>query len=131
MALESAQEADALLAQSVPARLPGGVANRQSLEKREAALHRLRLDDHKLDTGLKKTIGKVAIFVMAAQFFCTNVGFGVYLYWMQWVHLTPVPSAVMIGWFSATLVEIIGLVLVVAKYIFPSSGNNWNHETTN
>jgi hypothetical protein len=125
----SASEADTLLAHSTPVEPSTSSPSSHSLEQREKDLSDLRLKDHLLDTGLKKIIGRIAIVAMILQLVCTNLGFAAYLIWMQWSHGTPIPPAVMIGWFSSTFVEVVGLVLVVAKYIFPSTGNNWNHET--
>jgi hypothetical protein len=125
---DSAAEADTLLAEATPVDPSPATTASHSLEKRERDLSKLRMEDHLLDTRLKKLIGRIAILAMIVQLACTNIGFAAYMIWMQWISGSAIPQAVMIGWFSSTFVEIVGLVLVVAKYIFPSTGNNWNHE---
>ena len=121
-------EADDLIARSKPTVRPTPPSDHRSLSRQQRQLADLRLNDHKLDTGLKNLIGRGATIAMFTQLILANGGFAAYIYWMQWVKSIQVPDAVMIGWLTATFVEVVGLVLVVAKYIFPSTGNNWNHE---
>ena len=33
-----------------------------------------------------------------------------------------IPPEVMIGWLTATVAQIVGIVLVIAKYLFPEGG---------
>lgn len=102
--------------------------NEYSASKRASDLHDARMNDHSIDSDLKKLVGRVAMWGLVGQLAVVNAGFGVYLYWTQWVLERNVPDAVMIAWFSSTVVEVIGVVYVVAKYLFPESGNDWNRE---
>ncbi len=63
-------------------------------------------------------LGYGAVGAAAAQFFSANIAFYVYAKHKHW----DIPPDVMIGWLSATVAQIVGIVLVIAKYLFPEGG---------
>lgn len=109
---------------ATPASENGG----HSATRRASDLHDARMADHAIDSNLKKLVGRVAMWGLVGQLAVVNMGFGAHVYWTQWVLRESLPETVMIAWFSSTVVEVIGVVYVVAKYLFPESGNDWNRE---
>lgn len=98
-----------------------------SLKKKTKDLDALRLEDHKLDHNLKRTIGYGVFGVLIAQVLITNVA--CVIYGITIVRAGgDVPTEALIAWMGATIVEVIALALVVTKYLFPEAGNDWNHE---
>jgi len=63
-------------------------------------------------------LGYGAVLAAAAQFISANVAFYIYANHKHW----DIPPEVMIGWLSTTVVQIVGIVLVIAKYLFPEGG---------
>ncbi|GAB2768296.1 hypothetical protein [Sinomonas soli] len=59
------------------------------------------------------------IWAMRAAGIIVGLNFGVMsLYiWSQWGHLS---DAVMVAWISATVVKILGIVFIIARYLFPT-----------
>lgn len=99
----------------------------QSLKETTKDLDKLRLADHELDHNLKKCLGFGAVIVLGLQMTITNVACVVYG-WAIVHRGESIPDAALVAWMSSTIVEIVALALVVTKYLFPESGNNWNHE---
>ncbi|NLE80481.1 MAG: hypothetical protein GX610_13015 [Rhodococcus sp.] len=121
-------EADLMISGAAPSTAGAVTQSELSLTKHVEALHKLKLDDHALDYQLKKQIGTFSRCAVIAQLVVTNLGFIAYFACMTWGLHREIPAQVMIAWLSTTTIEIIGIVLVVTKYLFPDSGNNWNHE---
>jgi hypothetical protein len=66
---------------------------------------------------LKRSYARSLLFLLAAQVAAANVVFVIYAWVGQdW----RVPENVMIGWLGATVVELIGVVTVVTRHLFPS-----------
>ncbi|WP_133960612.1 hypothetical protein [Rathayibacter sp. PhB151] len=63
---------------------------------------------------------KLAGWMIAVNFLL----FAAYLAIEAFLPEANVPEAVMLAWITATVVEIIGVVLIVAKHLFP--GKKWN-----
>lgn len=103
---------------------PDEAPGTSSLSTRAERLHKLRMDDHELDHTLKKRLGHFAIVVMVAQLVVADGIFVVYAYQAGW----DLDAPVMVAWLSAAVVQVVGVVLVIAKYLFPQSGNPWNSE---
>ena len=67
---------------------------------------------------LRNKIGHTAIRLVWVQLFMCNLGFAayvVYSFFKGW----NIPSAVIIAWMSSSLVEIIGILWVIARSLFP------------
>jgi len=99
-------------------------AKSQSLAGRAADLDDLRMQDHKTDLLLKKVIGFGAATALAIQLAVVNL---VLVIMYCFGDLT---EKLAIAWVSGMTVEVVGVVLVVAKYLFPETGTNWNAEPT-
>ena len=72
--------------------------------------------DWKQDIGLKRLYARGLLILLGLQMVTSNVIFVLYAArGMGW----KVPESVMIGWLSAMVVELIGVVAVVTRYLFP------------
>jgi hypothetical protein len=112
---------------SRPVKVTNDRTPEQSLKETTESIDKLRLKDHQLDHQLKKWLGFGAVGVLGLQMTITNVA--CVLYGVVIVKRgDPIPDAALVAWTSSTIVEIVALALVVTKYLFPESGNNWNHE---
>lgn len=60
--------------------------------------------------------------VVAVVLFLSAIGIGVYLWASFWVRQEMPDSSVLITWLSSTVVEVIGIMYVIARYLFPQSG---------
>jgi hypothetical protein len=72
--------------------------------------------DRKQDIDLKRTYAKTLLMMMGAQLVVANAVFIAYAW--AGVHWN-IEAAVINVWLAATLIEVIGVVLVVTRYLFP------------
>lgn len=79
--------------------------------QREQAL----LDNQQQDVRMRKHLGYGAMTVVAVQMVAANVFFGWY---MVAADAKPQPE-VMLGWMGMTVVQVIGVILVVTRNLFP------------
>lgn len=77
------------------------------------ALHGI---DHWQDIRLKKTYAKWLLLLVAGQLVVADVVFVVYAWAGEHWHLE---AGVVQVWLGATLVELIGVALVITRYLFP------------
>lgn len=89
-----------------------GGASSSSISRKEQLDH----DDRRQDMGLKKAYARGLLALLWVQMLATNVVFCFYA-WHGWDWM--VPDGVMLGWLGATVVELIGVVAVVVRYLFP------------
>ena len=76
----------------------------------------LEARDRAQDIGLKRIYAWVYLVMMGVQILIADTVFVLYAeLGVDW----RLPSAVIIGWLSATVVEVIGVVLVVTRSLFP------------
>lgn len=87
------------------------------VEKKEQALE------------LRRLVARQALSFIKWQLVVTNVFFGGYLMGMFLVIHAPIPSEVMVGWFSSTIVEVIGILWVIARSLFPFRDRHRNRES--
>ncbi len=76
----------------------------------------LRGIDHWQDIRLKKSYAKWLLIMVAAQLAIADAVFVTYAWAGEGWHLD---SGVIQVWLGATLVELVGVVLVVTQYLFP------------
>lgn len=78
--------------------------------------------DHWQDIQLKKTYARWLLILVAAQLLVADVVFVVYA-WVgeQW----KLDTAVVQVWLVTTLVELIGVALVITRYLFPRRDGNF------
>lgn len=72
--------------------------------------------DAEQNVSLKKTFAWALLALLALQLAATNVAFYIFAASASW-HIS---DSVMLGWMAATVVEVIGIVLVVVKNLFPT-----------
>lgn len=99
-----------------------------NLKSYERGLMELRFEDHLFDAKLKKWLGNGVLLILVVQIILMNLGFGYY----AWIHVVErgkeLADSVIITWLTISIVEVVGLATVVAKYLFPGDGSNWSHE---
>lgn len=79
-------------------------------------LRALDLAGHGADLGLRKRIANGAVALMVIQIAAANVVF----VWYGDTNGWDIPPLAITGWMTATVVEVISVVLVITRYLFPS-----------
>ncbi|PPG57573.1 hypothetical protein C5C57_12075 [Rathayibacter sp. AY1C5] len=73
------------------------------------------LEDRKANLKLKKILARSTFIAVGVQLWIADVVFvwyGVENHWR-------VPPGVMLGWLSATVVQTVGVVYIIARHLFP------------
>ncbi len=102
---DGGQEADALLAGSNPQKVPD----------HDPDLTRERKKD---DLKLRKIVARGALLVMLAQVVVADLVFMKYAQANGW----KLEVGAIQAWLAATVVEVISVVLVITRYLFPEGG---------
>ena len=97
--------------------IPG---NPEPIDRFEGERRGLENQDRQQDVKLKRRYANGALFAIGTQLLVADAVFVVYGWRNHW-QLAP---EVMLGWLSATVVEVIGVVLVITRYLFPAGGSN-------
>jgi hypothetical protein len=103
-------QVDQVFAQIDEGTKPPGVTAKSVLDEDLERRDRLQ------DIGLKKSYANWLLWLLAVQVAITN---GVFITYAWAGEGWDVPDAVMAGWLGATVVELIGVVTVVTRYLFP------------
>lgn len=106
---------------AVPVRAGTGAVSKKvrfSTEKEELSKSAIKLRDMTQTSQLRKRLAVFAIVAVSAQLLVANVFFGFYLWQTKDDGFEP---SVMIAWLSATVVEVVGIVVIVARNLFPST----------
>lgn len=77
------------------------------------------LDGERFDHQLKKLFAWIILIAVIGQVVLANI---VLLLHLMFGFGGGVDSRVLIAWFSATVVEVIGLMAIVTRYLFPARG---------
>ena len=77
----------------------------------------LKLKDRDQTINLRLRLAWFAIIAVSIQLMIANLIFGWYMWANGWTNL---PSEIMIAWLSSTVVEVIGIVVIIARNLFPS-----------
>lgn len=77
---------------------------------------RLQGEDHRQDIKLKKTYARWLLILVGLQLFVADAVFVAYAWAGEHWHLDP---GVIQVWLAATLVELVGVVTVITRYLFP------------
>jgi hypothetical protein len=80
----------------------------------EGLSHRKRLNEVKLHNR----VGNGALVLMFGQVVIADAAFYIYGFTNGW----EIPTAAITTWLVATVVQVIGVVLVIVKNLFPSAG---------
>lgn len=84
----------------------------------ELSMSALKARDRRQDIGLKRVLAYFAVGAVGVQLMVANWFFHTYLNRVDFV-----PSdAVMIAWLSSSVVEVIGIVAIIARNLFPNRG---------
>lgn len=75
----------------------------------------VRMRDKEQDIALKKILARASVTFVAFQLVVANVFFGFYL----WHAREHTPEPIMMAWLSATVVEVIGILAIIARSLFP------------
>ncbi|GAA5037689.1 hypothetical protein ACFQRL_14185 [Microbacterium fluvii] len=89
-----------------------------SSEKDEVTKSAIKLRDMTQTSRLRKQLATFAILAVSAQLLVANLFFAFYLWQTKDDGFEP---SVMIAWLSATVVEVVGIVVIVARNLFPST----------
>lgn len=114
-----------------PPTIEESLKSRDSLRDYSAELAKLRFEDHKYDAQLKKDLGSSVIALFQWQMFLMNLGFFTYAAIQVISRHQSLPENVIIAWLTTSIVQVVGLATVVAKYLFPAEGSNWAKEPNN
>jgi hypothetical protein len=71
------------------------------------------------EVNLYNRVGNGALLLMVAQLLIADGAFYIYGFTNHW----DIPTAAITTWLGATVIQIVGVVLVIAKDLFPG-GNN-------
>lgn len=89
----------------------------EELQALDPANKRLALEEREHDLDLKRRYGRNLFRLMLAQLVVADAAFFLYAaLGVDW----NVPPSVMHVWLAATVVEVIGVVYVVTRYLFPN-----------
>ncbi|WP_223587342.1 hypothetical protein [Microbacterium sp. OVT16B] len=84
--------------------------------EREAREATLKLRAREQDVGLKRLLAWVAIAAVILQLAVADAFLAYYMLWAD----EPPSDTVLIAWLSASVVEVIGIVAIVARNLFPN-----------
>lgn len=93
----------------------------------EYRLQAIRVRNKQQNMELRDRIASVSIALVCIQIFVANVFFLIYLL----TNLNDTNPNVMIAWLSASVVEVIGIMLVVARSLFKPDRNNKSANSNN
>jgi hypothetical protein len=92
-------------------------------------LQTLRSVDHQADITLKGAVGRFAYRAAGIQLVIANLVVVAYVVY-SFATASPISTQLITIWFSSVVVEVIGILLVVANYVFPKRGASWSEEST-
>lgn len=99
------------------------IGNAQELEpvpeRSRNQLAKIEAESRGVDLRLQKIVGYGALALMLVQLLVANFVFLKYAGAKGWADL---PTGAIQAWLAATVVQVIGVVLVIARCVFPSGG---------
>jgi hypothetical protein len=72
------------------------------------------------ENDLYRLVGRGALGFMAVQLIVADAAFYFYGFWNSW----DIPDVAITGWLGATVIQVIGVVLVITKNLFPSPADS-------
>lgn len=81
-----------------------------------ATFEGLNRQKRKNEVDLHRRVGNGALLLMVAQLFIADAAFYLYGFKNHWA----IPTAAISTWLAATVIQIVGVVLVIAKNLFPA-----------
>ena len=96
----------------------GPPAPAEEMDDPQDRIERAKAREHEGNVWLRRIIAVSAPLVMLVQ-----LAFADYVFWRYAeAHDWRVPTAAINAWLGATVVQVIGVVLVVVSYLFPKGG---------
>lgn len=83
---------------------------------------RAKIKKFKNDNKMRKSFFKWASLLTFVIITINSILFAAYLAVHMWGEHA-IPDVVMISWVTSTIVEVLGIVTIIAKYLFPSKRN--------
>ncbi|MEO8261814.1 MAG: hypothetical protein ABI566_04525 [Pseudolysinimonas sp.] len=83
-------------------------------------LDEIVMAEHRFDHGLKKAFGRSILVIVVVQIIVANVLVVGYMFGAWGEHVEP---SVIITWMSATVVETVGLMAIVTRYLYRESAH--------
>lgn len=105
-----------------------GLSDRSSKESEDVfnyddERNRAKIAKLKNDNEMRKAFFAWASKLTVAIITINSVLFAIYMAVHAWgVH--PVPESVMLAWVTSTIVEVLGIVAIIARYLFPGKGSS-------
>lgn len=93
----------------------------------ESELVALRYSDHQLDYKLKKFLGPAVTALVVSQVVLMNLCFILYVVISFAFQTAPNPTVV-VTYLGTSTAEVIGLAIVVTRYLFPERGADWTKD---
>lgn len=88
------------------------------LKKEHLATERFQNERYRDDSRLRKTVASWSLIFVAIQLSIAD-GLSIAYFVTMLYRQMPIPTQVIVAWLSATLVEIIGILWVVTRSLFP------------
>lgn len=85
-----------------------------------ASFEGLNRQKRKNEIELHRRVGNGALILMVAQLTIADAAFYLYGFFNSW----DIPTAAITTWLGATVIQIIGVVLVITRNLFPSVSNS-------
>lgn len=78
-------------------------------------LRNAQVDNEEQDLNLRRMVAKWSIGFVCAQLIAANLFFG----WYLWFNRVDPDAKIMTVWLASTVIEVIGIVAVIARSLFP------------
>lgn len=88
----------------------------EGVRAQPASFDGLNRQKRKNEVDLHRRVGNGALLLMVAQLLIADTAFYIYGFKNAW----DIPTAAITTWLAATVIQIVGVVLVIAKSLFPS-----------
>ncbi|MDX6690173.1 MAG: hypothetical protein QOG15_1630 [Solirubrobacteraceae bacterium] len=87
--------------------------------ERGAAREKIDVQKARVDLNLQKVVGYGALIVMIVQLVLADAVFVLYAVHKGWGDL---PTGAIQAWLAATVIQVVGVVLIIARCVFPLGG---------
>jgi hypothetical protein len=88
----------------------------RGVQTHPASFEGLRRQKRQNEVDLHRRVGNGALALMVGQLLIADTAFYLYGFKNGW----HIPTAAITSWLAATVIQIVGVVLVIAKNLFPS-----------
>ncbi|MBH0118992.1 hypothetical protein I0Q12_05395 [Rhodococcus sp. CX] len=96
--------------------------SRSAILAAKIRLQTIKAQNREQDIELRKTLAGWSIKFVGGQLVASNIFFLIYLC----ANKTDMDPAVMVAWLGASVIEVIGILLVIARSLFPVKKNGSN-----